>query len=47
MAIQFNRRDLLKSGALAGGALALPGLLTESLGAAVAEAAGVIQLSML
>jgi multiple sugar transport system substrate-binding protein len=39
MATTLSRRNLLTSGALAGGAIALPGMLSASLGVAPAEAA--------
>jgi len=47
MITRINRRDLLKSGALAGGALALSGTLAEGLQAFPADAAGTAALSML
>jgi multiple sugar transport system substrate-binding protein len=47
MAMPLSRRDLLKAGIATGGALALPGLLSERLSVAPVEAARTIQLSML
>src|SRR5918912_414386 len=47
MAMPLSRRDLLKAGIATGGAVALPGLLAESMGATLVQAAQTIQLTML
>src|SRR5438270_5900831 len=46
MTTRINRRDLLKAGAAAGGALAAPGLLSGAVGS-VSEAAQSVALNLL